>query len=53
MRLKNGFSSQNEDNKKVRQLFARNGLQLSAPLKLFNFNISVTPADGKNNKQFF
>lgn len=41
-----GFLYVSEEKEKVRQLLARNGLQLSAPLKLSNSNINVA----QNNK---
>ena len=46
-----GVLYKSDNNEKVRQLFARNGLQLSAPLKLSNFTDRITSADGKRNKK--
>ena len=44
-----GFLYQNEDIEKVRQLLARNGLQLPTPLKLSDSNINISQDDSDVN----
>jgi murein DD-endopeptidase MepM/ murein hydrolase activator NlpD/vacuolar-type H+-ATPase subunit H len=46
-----GFLYVSEDNKKVEQLFARNGLQLPTPLKLSNFN-DIIHDNSEKSKRF-
>lgn len=47
-----GFFYQSPQNKRVRQLLARNGLQLSTPLKISNSTISIPQESEDVNRNF-